>query len=217
MFTGIIEELGQFRGINSGDNASVISIGCKDVLQEVKIGDSIAVNGVCLSVTSYNSDSFSADVMPETLRRSNLGKLKRSEILNLERALKASDRFGGHIVSGHIDGVGIIKEKKTEQNAVLVSFKAHRDILRYIVQKGSVAIDGISLTVTFVNSESFGISLIPLTAKLTTLGFKNAGDEVNIECDIVGKYIEKFISERQGCAPNSKIDEHFLKEHGFAY
>lgn len=216
MFTGIIEELGQFKGIKSADNASVISVGCKEVIQDVKVGDSIAVNGVCLSIISYDSGSFSADVMPETLRKSSLGKLKRNDVLNLERALKASDRFGGHIVSGHIDGIGIIKDKKIEKNAVLISFKAHRDILRYIVHKGSVAIDGISLTVTFVNSESFGVSLIPLTAKLTTLGFKNAGDEVNIECDIVGKYIEKFISEGRCGASNSKLDEHFLKEHGFA-
>ncbi|MEI6055319.1 MAG: riboflavin synthase [Lentisphaerota bacterium] len=216
MFTGIIEELGQFRGINSGDNTSVISVGCKDVLQDIKIGDSIAVNGVCLTIISFNSDSLKADVMPETLRKSNLGKLKRNDVLNLERALKASDRFGGHIVSGHIDGIGIIKDKKIEKNAILISFKAHRDILRYIVQKGSVAIDGISLTVTFVDSESFGVSLIPLTAKLTTLGFKKSGDEVNIECDIVGKYIEKFISEGRSNTPKSKLDEHFLKDHGFA-
>lgn len=216
MFTGIIEELGRFRGSKTSDNDSVISIGCKDILQDVKFGDSIAVNGVCLSVTSFDSDSFTADVMPETLRRSNIGKLKRNDVVNLERALKVSDRFGGHIVSGHIDGVGIIKEKKIEQNAVLLFFKAPPDILRYVVQKGSVAIDGISLTVTLVNSESFGVSLIPLTAKLTTLGFKNPEDEVNIECDIVGKYIEKFISNERGCIPCSKLDELFLKEHGFA-
>lgn len=216
MFTGIIEELGKFISINISDNASVISVGCKSVLHDVKIGDSIAVNGVCLSVTSFDADSFTADVMPETLRRSNLGKLKRHDALNLERALKASDRFGGHIVSGHIDGVGTIKEKRGEENAIIVSFKAHRDILRYVVQKGSVAIDGISLTVTFVDSESFAVSLIPLTAKLTTLGFKQSGDEVNIECDIVGKYIEKFVSGTHGTAPESKLNERFLREHGFA-
>ncbi len=219
MFTGIIEELGFFKCIKrSGSNSFVIRVDCKSVLEGVKIGDSIAVNGVCLTVTDFDSSSFCADVMPETLRISNLGKLKHNDGLNLERALSISDRFGGHIVSGHVDGVSTIKDKSTEQNAILMSFKAKHEILRYIVQKGSVAIDGISLTVTFVDFESFGVSLIPLTAKLTTLGFKNVGDEVNIECDIVGKYIERFISERKydDTATDSKLDKHFLEEHGFA-
>lgn len=215
MFTGIIEELGRFKSLNNSECAAVITLECTNILNEMKIGDSIAVNGVCLTVNSFDNNSFSADIMPETLRMTNLGKLKACNPVNLERALKVTDRFGGHIVSGHVDSTGIILEKRIERNAIVMSFKPHSDTLRYIVRKGSVCIDGISLTVTFVNNESFGISLIPLTARLTTLGFKNPGDEVNIECDIVSKYIEKFLSEREA-SPKSKISESFLKEHGFA-
>ena len=193
MFTGIIEELGTIKEIPSAGGSGVISIAASKVLEGTKIGDSIAVNGICLTVTGLSPDGFTADVMPETVRRTSLSILKRGSYVNLERAMAADGRFGGHIVSGHIDGTGTIKELKKEKNATWVTVSAPVHILRLIVEKGSIAIDGISLTVAGVDDTSFKVSVIPHTSAETTLTLKKAGDPVNLETDIVGKYVEKLL------------------------
>lgn len=218
MFTGIIEEKGKIRKVLSGKESGSVEIKASVVLEGTKIGDSIAVNGVCLTVTSLKADGFSADVMPETLRRTNLGKLSIGAEVNLERAMAAGGRFGGHIVSGHIDGTGVIKSLKPEGNAVWVSINAAPDILRLIVEKGSICIDGISLTVAYVDDKEFRVSIIPHTGSETTLLAKKAGDIVNLENDIVGKYIEKLIkpySSTQEPEKKSGLTMEMLSEYGF--
>ena len=216
MFTGIIEEVGTVKGLVSGANSGVITIGAVKVLENTRIGDSIAVNGVCLTVTSIFSDGFTADVMPETFRRSNLGFLKIGDNVNLERAMAADGRFGGHIVSGHIDGVGIIADKKRESNAVWVTIKTQKEISELIVEKGSIAIDGISLTVAKVGAEEFSVSIIPHTGSQTTLLDKKAGDRVNLENDIVGKYVKKLLNiPDKSSKKDSKLTFELLKEYGF--
>lgn len=192
MFTGIVEEVGELKGMRKGALSAAVSIGARTVLEDVRKGDSIAVNGVCLTVTSFSADCFTADVMHETLNRSSLGSLRVGSPVNLERAMSASGRFGGHIVSGHIDGVGVVRSTSRDGNAVWYRIRAPRDVLRYVVEKGSIAIDGISLTVASVASDDFSVSVIPHTAEQTTLAKKRAGDTVNLECDIVGKYVEKL-------------------------
>ena len=217
MFTGIVEEVGTIKHVVSGQNAGEISIGAKKVLEHTKIGDSIAVNGVCLTVTSLKPDGFTADVMPETLRRTNLGKLASGDAVDLERAMAADGRFGGHIVSGHIDGTGTITEMKRESNAVWVRIAAPKEVLSLVVEKGSIAIDGISLTVATVSKADFQVSIIPHTGSETILLKKKVGDLVNLENDIVGKYVQKLLgmtsetSEPQG----SGITMEFLAQHGF--
>lgn len=193
MFTGIIEEIGKVKGIKEGEKSSVLIIEAKDVLEGTIIGDSISVNGVCLTVTELLSNSFQVDVMAETLDRSNIGQLTINQELNLERALNLEKRLGGHIVSGHIDGTGTIQEYREDDNAVWVTIAASSDLLRYIIEKGSIAVDGISLTVAQVDESSFAVSIIPHTAEQTILLKKNVGDTVNIECDMIGKYVEKLL------------------------
>lgn len=217
MFTGIVEELGKVKGIARGSKSIRLSIACERVLEDAKPGDSIAVNGICLTVTDMGSGWFAADVMPETMRRTGLEKLDVSDRVNLERALRLSDRLGGHLVSGHIDGTGIIAGKIEEDNAIWVTIEASGDILRYIVMKGSVALDGTSLTVAYVDERCFKVSLIPLTAGVTTLGFKRVGDIVNIECDVIGKYVEKLVCGGRTEGNNKKdLTLDFLRENGFA-
>ncbi len=216
MFTGIIEETGVVSSVVPGASAGRLSISAKTVLEGTKLGDSIAVNGVCLTVTDISAGRFTADVMPETLRRSNLGALKNGDRVNLERAMPAEGRFGGHIVSGHIDGTGIISSMKREQNAVWVTVKADAPILALIVEKGSVAIDGISLTVAQLHSDSFAVSIIPHTGGQTTLLDKRAGDIVNLENDIIGKYVQRLLDPVSAAkVPESRIDESFLMRNGF--
>ncbi len=210
MFTGIIEEIGTVERLRNSPMSCKLIISAYTVLEGTKIGDSIAVNGVCLTVTEMSDKGFTADVMPETLRRSSLGALKAGSRVNLERAMAANGRFGGHIVAGHIDGTGKIKAHKPEGNAVIVTISADKDILRYIIEKGSIAIDGISLTVTAVTKNDFSVSLIPHTAKETTLLSKKAGDMVNLENDIVGKYVERLMNTKK-----SDISQDFLFENGF--
>lgn len=215
MFTGIIEEVGTVRRIERGAAGARLTIGAKTVLEGTQIGDSIATNGVCLTVVSMTADSFSADVMAESLRRSGLGQLQSGSPVNLERAMPANGRFGGHIVSGHIDGTGKVASVRPDDNALWYTIYAAPELLRYIVEKGSVTIDGISLTVAAVDEVSFSVSLIPHTAAVTTLGKKRAGDTVNLETDIIGKYVEKLLRpapepERQG-----GISLKFLAENGF--
>ena len=210
MFTGIIEEKGIIKSIHSGGRSSRIVISASKILEDMKIGDSINTDGVCLTVTEFSTSSFTVDVMPETMFRSTFGKLKPGSMVNLERALTLSGRLGGHIVNGHIDGTGIVKSIRKDENATWLSITAEEPILRYIVEKGSVAIDGISLTVAKVDRQSFEVSLIPHTQAETTIRTKKTGDAVNIECDIIGKYIEKLGSSGKG-----KIDIGFLTENGF--
>ena len=223
MFTGIIEETGKVEAVAKGSNSAVITIAAVKVLEDTKIGDSIAVNGVCLTVTSISGRKFSADVMAETLRRSSLGSLKHGSMVNLERAMAANGRFGGHIVSGHIDGVGVISSFEKEDNAVWVEIETPAKILRYIVEKGSITIDGISLTVAKLTDSSFAVSVIPHTGEETTLLNRNPGDIVNLENDIVGKYVERLMNFKTDDRDN-KIEErnnsdsitmNFLNENGF--
>jgi riboflavin synthase, alpha subunit len=193
MFTGIIEKVGKIKKVTKLSKGAVLLIEAGDLLDGVKIGDSIAVNGVCLTVTGFEGSSFSADIMAETMRRSSLSHICAGDSVNLERAMAADGRFGGHIVSGHIDGTGIISEMKREDNAVWVTVKASSDIMRLIVEKGSIAIDGISLTVAYVDDKCFKVSVIPHTGEETTLLKKKSGDTVNLENDIIGKYVEKLL------------------------
>ena len=193
MFTGIVEELGSIRSVRRGQHSSVLSIAAPDILSDLKIGDSVAVNGVCLTATTVDSGGFTADVMHETLNRSSLGSLTVGSHVNLERAMAANGRFGGHIVSGHIDGTGTITALRKDDNAVWYTISASQELLRYIVEKGSIAIDGISLTVAEVGESWFSISAIPHTVAVTTLGEKRPGDTVNLENDVIGKYVEKLL------------------------
>lgn len=215
MFTGIVEEVGCVASITRGQKSIGLKIACTKVLEDVHIGDSIAVNGICLTVTEHSSESFLVDVMPETMRKTSLGDLNITDQVNLERALRLSDRLGGHIVSGHIDGTGILTNHVIEDNAIWLTIKARDDILRYIIQKGSVALDGISLTVVGVNSDSFKVSIIPHTTIATTLGEKRIGDTINIECDEVAKYIEKFILCNSKQIDKKGLSIDFLQENGF--
>lgn len=215
MFTGLIEEIGIVRTIVNGVKSAQIQIEAKKVLEEVQIGDSISTNGVCLTVTKFTSNTFTVDVMPETMRRSNLKNLISGSKVNLERALKVSDRLGGHIVSGHIDDTGVITDFTKEDNATWVTIKAPRNIMKYVISKGSIAIDGTSLTVAQVDENNIKVSIIPLTKDKTILLSKKEGDEVNIECDIVGKYIEKLVSFKEEEKQTSNITMDFLRNHGF--
>ncbi len=204
MFTGIIEEKGKLLQVRMEGVSGSIKIAASKVLEGTKTGDSIAVNGVCLTVTQMDSSSFCADVMAETLRRSNLGSLTKGSSVNLERAMAADGRFGGHMVSGHIDGTGTVSKIKNEGNAVWVYIQAPEKILGLIVEKGSIAIDGISLTVASVSGTDFAVSIIPHTGDSTTLLEKKCGDIVNLENDIVGKYIQSFMMKQDSEKENSQ-------------
>lgn len=210
MFTGIIEETGIIDNITTGAKSCRLRIKGNIIFDDLKLGDSVAVNGVCLTVAQLTPESFEADVMAETMRRTGMGALKKGSRVNLERAMPMNGRFGGHIVSGHIDGVGTVVSKVTEDNAVLVTITADADVMKYIVFKGSVALDGISLTVANVLNDRFTVSIIPHTASETTLLERNIGEKINIECDVIGKYVEKLMGKPQG-----GITLDFLKENGF--
>ena len=209
MFTGIIEEIGSVLNVPPMGKSGKISIKAVGVLQGSKIGDSIAVNGVCLTITAIADGLFFADVMAETLRRSNLGSLKPGDKVNLERALLSDGRFGGHIVSGHIDGTGVISRFKNEENATWVYVNTSSEIINLIVEKGSIAIDGISLTVASVTESDFAASIIPHTGQETTLLEKKIGDKVNLENDIIGKYVQKLMGLRLQQSPKDR-DKKFL-------
>ena len=214
MFTGIVEEIGLIESIKNGEKSSKITIKGSKVLEDTKIGDSIATNGVCLTVTKLQDNKFEVDVMAETLRKSNLGSLSVGSRVNLERALNLQSRLGGHIVSGHIDGVGRIISFVKEDNAIWVTIEASEEILKYVIYKGSITIDGISLTVAYVDNIRFKVSIIPHTATETTLLNKRPSEDVNLECDLIGKYVEKLMGlnlEKN----KSNISKEFLKENGF--
>lgn len=213
MFTGIIEEVGRVQAVRRGARSAVLQIAAQAVTAELNIGDSVAVNGVCLTVTELSSSGFAADVMPETLSRSNLGALASGSRVNLERALSANGRFGGHIVSGHIDGVGRVLAVQRDDNALWYEIAAAPELLRYVVEKGSVAVDGISLTVARVSDKALAVSVIPHTAAATTLAERKAGASVNLECDILAKYVEKLLKPQD--TPRSGLTLEFLRENGF--
>ena len=208
MFTGIIEEVGKLKNFDGGR----IEVNCDKVLSDVSIGDSISVNGICLTVTNFGKDFFTADVMPETVRRTSLGEVAVGGALNLERAMKVDDRFGGHIVSGHIDAVGKILTIRIEGNAVFIDVAAPSNILRQIAAKGSVALDGISLTVVDATSEKFCVSMIPHTLSVTNFKFKHVGSLVNIETDILAKYIDRLLHFKN--AP-MELTREILAQNGF--
>lgn len=214
MFTGIVEETGVLREITKGAVSAQVRVGCRKALEGTKIGDSIAVNGVCLTVTDLKKDGFTADVMAETLHRSSLGTLRQGDPVNLERAMPADGRFGGHIVAGHIDGTGVLSRKERIGNAVLLEISAAPAILYEIVEKGSIAIDGVSLTVVSVSENGFTVSIIPHTGAQTILLEKNTGSTVNLETDVIAKYVRRFTSP----APEEKkttLTLDFLRENGF--
>lgn len=230
MFTGLIEEIGKVKGVRIGSKSGQIEISAYKVLEGASIGDSIAVNGVCLTITTMGNTSFTADVMAETFRRSSLGSLVSGAYVNLERAMAAGGRFGGHIVSGHIDGTGTVADIKREDNAIWYTINADRGLLKYIVTKGSIAIDGISLTVAYVDDKCFKVSIIPHTSSQTILQYKKTGNIVNLECDMIGKYVEKLLSigavnlafndtvtgtAGQKASKEGGITMEFLAENGF--
>ena len=215
IFTGIIEELGIVREIRRGSQSCQLKIDASQVLTDVKLGDSIAVNGVCLTVTAFEKDWFTADVMWETLKKSNLDRLHSGDQVNLERALRLGDRLGGHLVLGHVDGVGRIIEQQRVDIALVTRIGCSPEVLRQVLPKGSVAVDGISLTVVENFTDSFTVSLIPHTAKLTTLGWRKPGDLVNLETDIIGKYVENLMKGTGSAVNQEKMDLAFLQKHGF--
>ena len=215
MFTGIIEEIGRVESVVKSSKSARITIKAKKILEGIKLGDSISTNGVCLTVTSFDRNSFTIDVMAETMRRSNLKNISLRDEVNLERALSLGDRLGGHIVSGHIDGIGIVKNFEQEDNAVWIIVAASPEILKYIIQKGSIAIDGVSLTVAYVDDIVFKVSIIPHTKNITTLLRKKQGDEVNLECDMIGKYVEKILGAKEVSPVKKGIDLNFLNDNGF--
>ncbi len=215
MFTGLVEEIGIVQSVLRGDKSARIVIRANRILGDVKLGDSINTNGVCLTVTDFKDNSFSVDVMAETMRKSNLKGLYPGSRVNMERALRLGDRLGGHLLSGHIDGTGSISSFNKEENAVWVTIKASPELLKYIIPRGSIAIDGISLTAAHVDEEAFKVSIIPHTKDVTTLLEKAVGNEVNLECDMVGKYIERLMNYNPQNALKSSINMEFLKSHGF--
>lgn len=215
MFTGIVEEIGTVVDFEASQNVLRIKVQASRVLVETYLGDSISTNGVCLTVTDIGKNYFYADVMGETVRRSNLGNLKKGDKVNLERAMAANSRFGGHIVSGHIDGKGKITSYEKEGNAVWITIDTGKEVLKYIVEKGSIAIDGISLTVAYVDDRKFKVSIIPHTSEETTLLKKKIGEEVNLECDVIGKYVEKLLGFNKKNDEKKSITMDFLINNGF--
>ena len=217
MFTGIVEEIGIVKSVQS----KVITIEANKIFDDLHLGDSVAVNGTCLTVSSFDNKIFNADVTQETLNRTNLGSLKNGSRVNLERAMTLSGRFGGHIVSGHIDGVGSIKSMKKDDNAIILTIEVPRQLMKYIVEKGSVAVDGISLTVASLTDNTFSIAVIPHTLKETLQKKKKEGDKVNIENDVIGKYVERLLTfkeddkENSNDSKKSNITMEFLLKNGF--
>ncbi|MCF8233109.1 MAG: riboflavin synthase [Bacteroidales bacterium] len=213
MFTGIIEDIGRVETVKSGVNSAELRISSKVIPQDLKTGDSVSINGVCLTVTAYDVSGFTVEAVPETMTRSNLGNLHAGTPVNLERALRVGDRMGGHMMSGHVDSKGIIQSIDKEENAVWYTVSLANDFIRYLIPKGSVGIDGISLTVVDVSEDSFTVSVIPHTLQETTLAYRSKGEEVNIECDMTAKYIERFLAFRE--KPRKDITMDYLKENGY--
>lgn len=215
MFTGLIEELGEIKGVENGVNSIILDIKCKKILEDIKLGDSISVNGICLTVTSYDTYSFKVDVMPVTLKKSSLKGIKKGMIVNLERALTFNKRLGGHLVSGHIDCIGNIKKITKNDNAYIFRIEIPDDVSPCMIAQGSITIDGISLTLSNVFDREFEISIIPTTYKDTNLSYKKIGSFVNIEWDMIGKYVKKFINNEDVTKSKKDISIDFLRKNGF--
>lgn len=219
MFTGLIEEIGTISFISKGAKSSIINISALLVLEDLKLGDSISTNGICLTVTEFTTSSFTVDIMSESLRVSSLGTLMSGDKVNLERAMRLGDRLGGHMVSGHIDGVGKIESFTEEDNATIVAITAPTNLLKYVIYKGSIAVDGVSLTVFYVNDTLFKVSIIPHTSITTTLLEKMIGETVNLECDMIGKYVEKLLAygeqSKTADQPKADLSMSFLRDNGF--
>ena len=214
MFTGIVEEVGTVERVQRGARSAVLHIKARTVPEDLRLGDSVAVNGVCLTVVSHHAGGFAADVMHETLDRSALADLRSGSRVNLERAMAANGRFGGHIVAGHVDGTGRIARLRRDDNAVWYTIQAGPEVLRYVVEKGSIAVDGISLTVARIEVDRFSLSVIPHTAAVTTLGERRTGDRVNLECDVIGKYVEKLLRTAGPRRPEGGLTREFLAQNG---
>ncbi|MEH7222825.1 riboflavin synthase [Bacillus sp. JJ1566] len=217
MFTGIVEEIGKIKAMNGSQDSVEMVIQAKKILEDVHLGDSISVNGVCLTVTEFTSDGFTVDVMPETVNSTSLRDLHRNHPVNLERAMSANGRFGGHIVSGHVDGIGKIVRKEPKGNAVYYEIEIPEELIQFMIYKGSVAVDGTSLTIFGLTENTFTLSLIPHTLTETILHKKGVGDIVNIECDMLGKYVSQFMQRSMvnEKSTKSKITASFLEENGF--
>ncbi|MGM0472101.1 MAG: riboflavin synthase [Bacillota bacterium] len=217
MFTGIVEEIGEISRINRGSQSIELETKAEQVLEDIELGASIATNGICLTVTDFSQEHFTVDVMPETLRKTSLQELKVGSPVNLERALRLDDRLGGHLVSGHIDGTGEIKSKVREDNAILVTITLPDSLEKYLIPKGSIAIDGVSLTIAHLGEQEFTVSLIPHTAKITILGTKSVGDIVNLEADLVGKYVASILAGDRDSnnQQDSEVDLDLLQQNGF--
>jgi riboflavin synthase len=218
MFTGIIEGLGALTAVKPSGQGARLSVTAEVSLENTGIGDSIAVNGACLTAVSISGNRFEVDVSPETLQHTTLGNARVGDRVNLERALRLGDRLDGHLVSGHIDGTGVIRQRQPLGNAVIITISVPKELARYMIHKGSVAVDGVSLTINALGPESFDVSIIPHTAGLTTVGFKQPGSRVNIETDMIGKYIERFITtpgETASAGEKKDIDIAFLAKSGF--
>ncbi|MFC0271528.1 riboflavin synthase [Metabacillus herbersteinensis] len=214
MFTGIIEEIGRVERIQSSSQAIILTIKASKVLEDVHLGDSVSVNGVCLTVTTNTNSAFTVDVMPETVKATSLNSLVQGSSVNLERAMAANGRFGGHFVSGHVDGTGKIVKKQKEANAVYYEIQLEETLTDTLILKGSITIDGVSLTIFGLEKNKVTVSLIPHTLSETIVGGKEVGDIVNIECDMLGKYVKKFV-QQDVPQVKSSLSESFLKEHGF--
>lgn len=215
MFTGLIEDLGTVREFRQGAESIRLTVATRIPMAELQLGESIAVNGICLTVVSFGGGVFTADVSPETLDRTSLGGLAPGARVNLERALRLSDRLGGHLVSGHVDALASITERRRDANAVRFTFALPEAVNRYLVEKGSVAIDGISLTINAVADQTFSVAVIPHTLEMTTLKEKSVGARVNIEVDIIGKYVERLMGTREPDSGKKPLNLDFLAKHGF--
>ncbi|MEK6684086.1 MAG: riboflavin synthase [Nitrospirota bacterium] len=214
MFTGIIEEMGVVQVFDRLKRSPQLSVLAMTVMEDLAAGDSITVNGVCLTATGRTDKKFTADVSAETLTVTNLGSLKVGDAVNLERAVRVNSRLGGHLVSGHVDGVGLIRDRRQEEDAWLLTIEIPKELLRYCIKKGSIAVDGISLTINQVTDKDIQVAIIPHTGKMTTLGLKGVGTTVNIECDLIGKYLERLLLERGSEGPPQKVDRDYLKRKG---
>lgn len=213
MFTGIIEELGTIKNISQKGQTQTLTIRASKIIEDVKLGDSISVNGVCLTVTDFTTDHFTADIMPETFKSTSLSMLKERSIVNLERAMSANGRFGGHFVTGHVDTTGHILNKNPKENAIYIDIQIPKELSHLLLLKGSIAIDGTSLTIFGVTAKTVTVSIIPHTAKESVLGIKKVGDIVNIEFDMMAKYLYNFMQKNN--QPQEKITFDFLKENGY--
>jgi len=216
MFTGIVEEMGVIKTLDKGVSGTRLSVLASAVLDDLAVGASVSVNGACLTVVSVGEREFAVEVSPETLAVTTLGQLAAGTPVNLERAMRVHDRIGGHLVAGHVDGVGSIRNRTPEGNAIVLTIEAPREVLRYCVHKGSITLDGISMTINEVSDRNFSVAVIPHTAKATTLGLKKPGETVNLEADLIGKYVERLLQDRGQlpAKPAPVIDRDYLQKHG---